>query len=170
MGAVAAPTAGFHFTDEIIKPLHAKGVSKYELTLHVGPGTFKPVQTDNIEEHTVDAEYAVISNDVAEEINAVKRTGGAITAVGTTSVRTLESAVDEKGVIHPIEKMVDLYIKPGYKFGVVEHLLTNFHLPKSSLLILVSAFAGRELMLEAYQKAIEQKFHFYSYGDAMLIL
>jgi len=170
MGAVAAPTAGFHFTDEIIKQLHAKGVSKYELTLHVGPGTFKPVQTDNIEEHTVDAEYAVISNDVAEEINAVKRTGGAITAVGTTSVRTLESAVDEKGVIHPIEKMVDLYIKPGYKFGVVEHLLTNFHLPKSSLLILVSAFAGRELMLEAYQKAIEQKFHFYSYGDAMLIL
>ncbi|UCD63238.1 MAG: tRNA preQ1(34) S-adenosylmethionine ribosyltransferase-isomerase QueA [Candidatus Zixiibacteriota bacterium] len=169
-GAVAAPTAGFHFTPRLLKQLRDKGVIDTQLTLHVGPGTFKPVQVDDIEEHTVDPEFAELSPEAAETINGVRRSGGRIFVVGTTSVRTLESAAMKNGDIVPFAGDVDLYIRPGHEFRFVDHLLTNFHLPKSSLLILVSAFAGRELILEAYRRAIENRFRFYSYGDAMLIL
>jgi len=169
-GAVAAPTAGFHFTPEILADLEAKGVNRVELTLHVGPGTFKPVMTDNVEDHFVDPEIAMLSPDAASTLNRTRDAGGRIVAVGTTSVRTLESAPISRGRVERFSGEVDLYIRPGYEFRLVDRLLTNFHLPKSSLLILVSAFAGRELILEAYRKAIAEKFRFYSYGDAMLIL
>lgn len=169
-GAVAAPTAGFHFTDEIIEKLKEVGVEIAELTLHVGPGTFKPVSVDNIEDHTVDPEYAVLSPETAEKINKARMSGNKVITVGTTSTRTLESAeIDIDGNLIPFERFVDLYIQPGYKFKVVDHLITNFHLPKSSLLILISAFAGRENVLEAYKTAIKEQYRFYSYGDAMLI-
>jgi S-adenosylmethionine:tRNA ribosyltransferase-isomerase len=169
-GAVAAPTAGFHFTPEIIDSLKGKGVTVVELTLHVGPGTFKPVQVQNIEQHTIDPEFAELPGDTARAVNGVRRSGGKIFAVGTTSVRTLESAPVKNDRIVPFTDQVSLYIRPGHCFRFVDHLLTNFHLPKSSLLILVSAFAGREEVLRAYQTAVAERFHFYSYGDAMLIL
>ncbi len=169
-GAVAAPTAGFHFTDAIIAMLKEIGVEIAELTLHVGPGTFKPVSVDNIEDHTVDPEYAVLSSVATDKINKARQNGNKIITVGTTSTRTLESAeIDKDSNLLPFEKFVDLYIQPGYKFRVVDHLITNFHLPKSSLLILISAFAGREQVLDAYALAIKEKYRFYSYGDAMLI-
>jgi len=170
VGAVAAPTAGFHFTPDVMSRLKDRGVRVAELTLHVGPGTFKPVQVREIEQHRVDPEFADLPGSAAELINDVRRQGGRLFVVGTTSVRTLESADDEGGHIKPFACEVDLYIRPGHRFRFVDHLLTNFHLPKSSLLILVSAFAGRELILEAYRKAIANNFRFYSYGDAMLIL
>lgn len=169
-GAVAAPTAGFHFTDEIVTKLKSKGVNFGEVTLHVGPGTFKPVSVDNIEEHFVDPEMACLPQATADLINRTKANGGRIFAVGTTSVRTIESAEIADGRIKPFEKFVDLYIQPGYNFSTIDCLLTNFHLPKSSLLILVSALAGRENILQAYNQAIAEQFRFYSYGDAMLIL
>ena len=170
VGAVAAPTAGFHFTPEIMASLSTKGIKKGEVTLHVGPGTFKPVNVEEIEHHIVDAEYAILPENTVKCINETRQAGGSIIAVGTTSCRTLESAeVSEAGLI-PFARMVDLYIKPGFTFNTVDHLLTNFHLPKSSLLILIAAFAGRELVMEAYQQAIKEKYRFYSYGDAMLIL
>jgi S-adenosylmethionine:tRNA ribosyltransferase-isomerase len=169
-GAVAAPTAGFHFTKPVIDKLKARGVKLIETTLHVGPGTFKPVQTDDIEQHYVDPEFAELKPQAARRINAVRAQGGKIYVVGTTSVRTLESAPFENNEIQPFAGFVDLYIKPGFEFKITDHLVTNFHLPKSSLMILVSAFAGREPILRAYQKAIEEQFRFYSYGDAMLIL
>jgi S-adenosylmethionine:tRNA ribosyltransferase-isomerase len=169
-GAVAAPTAGFHFTKPLLAKLQSKGVKLIEVCLHVGPGTFKPVKVDNIYEHVVDPEMATISPEAASEINSVRERGGKIVAVGTTSVRTLESAKISNGQIQPFSGMVDLYIKPGFRFRTVDHLITNFHLPKSSLLILVGALAGRERIMSAYHQAIEQRFRFYSYGDAMLIL
>ena len=169
-GAVAAPTAGFHFTRPILNELGEKGVETVELTLHVGPGTFKPIKTDNIDEHKVDPEYAELPPSAAEKLSAVKARGGRIVAVGTTSVRTLESAKIKDGEILPFAGMVDLYIKPGYKFRLVERLVTNFHLPQSSLLVLVSAFAGRETILRTYAEAVRKRYRFYSYGDAMLIL
>ena len=170
-GAVAAPTAGFHFTEEVLSELQDIGVETTELTLHVGPGTFKPVSVDNIKEHIVDPEFAVLSQKSADIINRTRKTGGSVFVVGTTSTRTLESAeIDSDGNIIPFEKFVDLYIQPGYKFKDVDHLITNFHLPKSSLLILISAFADREKILDTYQYAIENNLRFYSYGDAMLIL
>jgi S-adenosylmethionine:tRNA ribosyltransferase-isomerase len=170
VGAVAAPTAGFHFTGKLLSELDRSGVKKVELTLHVGPGTFKPIKTDSIEDHTVDPEFAEFNAGAAGAINSVREGGGSVFAVGTTSVRTLESAPLEKGGLQPFAGMVDLYIRPGYRFKVVDHLITNFHLPKSSLLVLVSAFAGRELILKAYREAIDRGYRFYSYGDAMLIL
>lgn len=170
LGAVAAPTAGFHFTDSIVDSLNKKGVTIGQVTLHVGPGTFKPVTAENIDDHIVDPEFAVLPQITADLINQTKKKGGKVIAVGTTSTRTLESAEIIDNQIQPLAQMVNLYIKPGYKFKIVDHLITNFHLPKSSLLILVSSFANRELILEAYQTAIAQKFRFYSYGDAMLIL
>ncbi len=170
VGAVAAPTAGFHFTPAVIDRIRDKGVHVAELTLHVGPGTFKPVQVENIEEHTIDPEFATLPPETADIINQVRKEGGRIYAVGTTSVRTLEAAPVRNGDLVAFEGEVDLYIKPGHQFRFVDHLLTNFHLPKSSLLILAAAFAGREQILSAYQKAVENKFRFYSYGDAMLIL
>ena len=169
-GAVAAPTAGFHFTRPILRALKDKGVKIVELTLHVGPGTFKPIQVKDIDRHTVDPEVAELSPEAAKTLNTVRETGGSVFACGTTSVRTLESAPIKKGEIQPFSGFVDLYTKPGYKYRVVDHLITNFHLPKSSLLVLVSAFAGRERILEAYGEAIKEEYRFYSYGDAMLIL
>lgn len=170
VGAVAAPTAGFHFTKLLLADLLEKGVKIINITLHVGPGTFKPVKVDDIENHTVDSEFAEITPGVASELNNIRSNGGNIFAVGTTSVRTLESAKIIDNAIQPFSGMVDLYIQPGYKFRVVNHLITNFHLPKSSLIILISAFAGRENIIEAYKSAIENEMRFYSYGDAMLIL
>ena len=169
-GAVAAPTAGFHFTESLLEQVSEKGVELVELTLHVGPGTFKPVQVDDIDAHTVDPEFAELSQSGADVINRVRRGGGKIFVVGTTSVRTLESAPVVDGKIAPFCGEVDLYIRPGHEFKFVDHMITNFHLPKSSLLILVSAFAGRESILNAYRQAIANQFRFYSYGDAMLIL
>ena len=169
-GAVAAPTAGFHFTNSLISKLRKTGIEFIELTLHVGPGTFRPIKTDSIDDHIVDPEWAELSQEAAAAINRVKKSGGRLFVVGTTSVRTLESARIRKGEVQPFSGMVDLYIKPGHRFHLVDHLITNFHLPKSSLLVLVSAFAGREKILEAYREAVEQEYHFYSYGDAMLIL
>ncbi len=170
VGAVAAPTAGFHFTGSLLDRLQNKGVERIELTLHVGPGTFKPVKCDKIEDHTVDPEFAELTPSAAKKIGRVRERGGAIFAVGTTSVRTLESAEIVNGELVPFAHLVDTYIRPGHTFRVVDHLITNFHLPKSSLLILVSAFAGRERVLEAYEAAIQSGYRFYSYGDAMLIL
>lgn len=170
VGAVAAPTAGFHFTRSLLNQVKAMGVSMIPLTLHVGPGTFKPVKSETIEEHIVDPEFAELSEQSASAINRVRKSGGRLFVVGTTSVRTLESAPEQSGSIEPFAGMVNLYIKPGFKFRWTEHLITNFHLPKSSLLILVSAFAGRERILSAYEEAIAGRYRFYSYGDAMLIL
>lgn len=170
VGAVAAPTAGFHFTRGLIEKLEQAGVEVVRLTLHVGPGTFKPITASNIEGHVVDPEFAELDEIAAKQLSQVRDRGGAIFAVGTTSVRTMESARIERGEVLPFAKMVDLYIRPGYRFQLVDHLITNFHLPKSSLLVLVSAFAGRERVLAAYAEAIERRYRFYSYGDAMLML
>ncbi len=168
--AVAAPTAGLHFTNRLINKIEAKGIKIIPITLHVGYGTFRTVKVDDINEHTIDPEYAEISKTSAKTINAIRKKGGKIFAVGTTSVRTLESAeiVDDK--VQPMAKHVELYIKPGFQFRIVNHLITNFHLPKSSLVIMISAFAGREQILKAYKIAVEKNYRFYSYGDSMLIL
>ncbi len=167
--SVAAPTAGLHFTDKILEKIKEKGIKIIPVTLHVGYGTFKTVKCDQIENHTVDPEFAEITKSAAKAINRIKADGGKIVAVGTTSVRTLESAPVIDGEIQPFSDYVDLYIHPGYEFKVVDELITNFHLPKSSLIILVSAFAGREKILEAYKEAVEKKYRFYSYGDCMII-
>jgi S-adenosylmethionine:tRNA ribosyltransferase-isomerase len=168
--AVAAPTAGLHFTKSLLSEIKKRGVTVIELTLHVGPGTFKPIKTERIEDHRVDPEFAELSAIAADDLNRVRKNGGKIIAVGTTSVRTLEAAPITGGVIAPFAGLVDLFIRPGFEFKVVDRLVTNFHLPQSSLLVLVAAFAGRERVLEAYREAVEQKYRFYSYGDAMLIL
>ncbi|MEW5923832.1 MAG: tRNA preQ1(34) S-adenosylmethionine ribosyltransferase-isomerase QueA [Candidatus Zixiibacteriota bacterium] len=168
--AVAAPTAGLHFTNRTISRIKNKGVDIIPITLHVGYGTFKTVKVDDIDAHSVDAEFAEISKEAADRINKIRANGGKIFAVGTTSVRTLESATLVDGLVQPYTGYVDLYIKPGHDFKLVDHLITNFHLPKSSLIILVSAFAGREKILEAYNLAVREGYRFYSYGDCMLIL
>lgn len=168
--AVAAPTAGFHFTHRLLQGLIKEGVRVAAVTLHVGPGTFKPIKSSQIEGHTVDPEYAELNGESAQIINEAKANGKRIFAVGTTSVRTLESAPMINGRINPFAGEVSLYIKPGFAFRVVDCLITNFHLPKSSLLVLVSAMAGRENVLAAYRYAIENRYLFYSYGDSMLIL
>jgi len=170
VGAVAAPTAGFHFTRSLLRQIDSMGVKTVPLTLHVGPGTFKPVKREMIEDHIVDPEFAELSMSAAAALNRVRESGGRLFVVGTTSVRTLESAPFTGGKIQPFSGMVDLYIRPGFKFRMTDHMITNFHLPKSSLLILVSAFAGRERILSAYETAIAERYRFYSYGDAMLIL
>ena len=169
-GAVAAPTAGFHFTRKLLDQIAANGVKVCEITLHVGPGTFKPITADVIEDHRVDPEFAELPDSVAETLSQVRREGGRIFAVGTTSVRTLESARIVDNRIQPLGEMVNLYIQPGHSFQLVDHMITNFHIPKSSLLVLVSAFAGREKILEAYAEAVRREYRFYSYGDATLIL
>jgi len=168
-GSIAAPTAGLHFDDALVATLGAAGIAQTAVTLHVGYGTFKPVKVEEIAEHRVDAERYEVSADTAAAIAAARSTGGRIVAVGTTTTRALESAARETGVVVPGAGMTDLCILPGHQFSVVDVLLTNFHLPKSSLLLLVSAFAGRELVLAAYEDAIRRGFTFYSYGDAMLI-
>jgi len=169
-GAVAAPTAGLHFTPEIDAALAARGVACAYLTLHVGPGTFRPIKTERLSEHRMDEEYYIVPEETAAAVNAAKQEGRRVITVGTTSTRALESVTDESGCVHPGQGWTDCFITPGYRFRAIDGLLTNFHLPRSSLLALVSALAGRERIIEAYKEAVAEKYRFYSYGDAMLIL
>ncbi len=169
-GSAAAPTAGLHFTPRLLEELQAKGVKIAYVTLHVGLDTFAPVTEDNPEEHVIHTEWCELTQETADLINQTKQAGGRVIAVGTTSVRTLESAAMGQNAILPHVGPTSLYILPGYEFKVVDALITNFHLPKSTLLMLVSAFAGREKILETYQTAIKEGYRFYSFGDAMLIL
>jgi S-adenosylmethionine:tRNA ribosyltransferase-isomerase len=169
-GSVAAPTAGLHFTPAVFDALAARGIAWTEIVLHVGPGTFLPVRAEQVEDHRLPPEPYVVPPDAAEAIAAARARGSRVVAVGTTSVRTLESAADSSGQVRPGSGATDLVIVPGYRFRVVDALLTNFHLPRSSLLLLVSAFAGRERVLGAYAAALSAGYRFYSYGDAMLVL
>lgn len=169
-GAVAAPTAGLHFTEAVFARIKAKNIKMLELTLHVGLGTFQPVRTEDVEKHHLHTEEFEITREAAQQINETKMSGGKVVAVGTTSVRAIESSVDANGRIFPRSGSTDIFIYPGYKFRVVDALVTNFHLPRSTLLMLVSAFAGREFIMEAYDEAVKRKYRFYSYGDSMLIL
>lgn len=168
-GSVAAPTAGLHFTPELISTLKNRGIETVEITLHVGAGTFKPITADSIHEHPMHSEIYEISEDAAETINRLKSEGKKLISVGTTSTRTLESAADAEGRVVAGSRSTDLMISPGYDWKIVDALITNFHLPKSSLLCLVSALTGREALLQHYRVAVEQHYHFYSYGDAMFI-
>ena len=168
-GAVAAPTAGLHFTPELFEKLEARGVSKHFVTLHVGAGTFLPVKVDDTKDHKMHSEWGVVSAETADALNAVRSNGGRIVSVGTTSLRLLESAADEAGLVQPWSGATDIFITPGYSFRAVDLLMTNFHLPKSTLFMLVSAFAGSDEMREAYRHAIENDFRFYSYGDSSLL-
>jgi S-adenosylmethionine:tRNA ribosyltransferase-isomerase len=169
IGAVAAPTAGLHFTDDLISSLKEKKVAFASVTLHVGYGTFAPVRAQDIREHNIHAEYVTVPKATADKINATIDNGGRIWAVGTTSVRALEFAADASGIVHEKSGWCDLYIYPGYKFKIVRNLVTNFHLPGSSLLFLVSALIGREELLRCYKHAVAEGYRFFSYGDAMLI-
>ena len=168
-GSAAAPTAGLHFTDELLARIKAKGVGYGEVTLHVGLGTFRPVKVDRIEEHLMHGEYFHISDEVAEEINRRRAAGGRIIAVGTTSARVLESVGDENGIVHAIDGETSIFIYPGYKFKATDALITNFHLPESTLIMLVSALAGKENVMNAYEVAVNEKYRFFSFGDAMFI-
>jgi S-adenosylmethionine:tRNA ribosyltransferase-isomerase len=169
-GAIAAPTAGLHFTSQVLEELKERGASLAEVTLHVGYGTFEPVRVLDLNEHRVAPERSVISPETAAIINETRASGGRILAVGTTTTRALESAVSEEGRIEAGARLAQLTITPGYKFRAVDALLTNFHLPRSSLLVLVSSFAGRDLVLAAYRHAVAARYRFYSYGDCMLII
>jgi S-adenosylmethionine:tRNA ribosyltransferase-isomerase len=169
-GAIAAPTAGLHFTEELFGRLNASGINFATVTLHVGPGTFKPVTTEQIEDHEMGAERLTISEEAAKAIQETKRAGGRIVAVGTTVVRTLETIGKEKGEIVPMSGESRLFITPGFQFNFVDVLMTNFHLPRTTLLMLVSAFAGIEPIRSAYEEAVKERYRFYSYGDAMLIV
>jgi S-adenosylmethionine:tRNA ribosyltransferase-isomerase len=169
-GAVAAPTAGLHFTDELLGRLKNKGVTFATVTLHVGPGTFQPVRVDLIAEHRMLSEQYELSSEAAEAVNLAKTEGRRVVAVGTTSVRTLETAALGDGTVNPGAGSSELFIYPGYRFKITDGIITNFHLPKSTLLMLVSAFAGRERVHSAYKTAVAETYRFYSYGDAMLIL
>jgi len=168
-GAVAAPTAGLHFTDALFASLDARGVSRHFVTLHVGAGTFLPVKVDDTAEHLMHSEIGHVSGETAEALNAVHARGGRVVSVGTTSLRLLESATDEDGTIKAWSGPTDIFITPGYKFRAVDILMTNFHLPRSTLFMLVSAFSGFETMHAAYRHAIDDKYRFYSYGDASLL-
>lgn len=167
-GAVAAPTAGLHFDDQLLKQIQALDVQIVYLTLHVGAGTFQPVRVDNIDDHQMHFEWMEISQLACDTINDARAAGGRVIAVGSTSMRSLESAWSE-GKLHPMSKETNLFITPGYQFKAVDLMLTNFHLPKSSLMMLVSAFAGHAFTMHAYQEAVEKQYRFFSYGDAMLI-
>lgn len=169
-GSVAAPTAGLHFTPALMAGLSEQGIAMAPLTLHVGAGTFLPVSAEDTSGHVMHAEHAVLDSAVAARLNAAHAAGGRICAVGTTSLRTLESAADEQGVIHPFESDTSIFITPGYRFRAVDLLVTNFHLPKSTLFMLVSAFMGLDVMQAAYAEAIRQEYRFYSYGDACLLI
>lgn len=168
-GAVAAPTAGLHFTPDLFKRLDEKGIERLFVTLHVGGGTFLPVKVDDTDNHKMHAEFGVLTKEVADKINAYKKQGRRIISVGTTSLRLLESATDENGVIHPFETETSIFITPGYKFKMIDAMFTNFHLSGSTLFMLVCAFAGIDTMKKAYGYAIENKYRFFSYGDACLI-
>jgi len=169
-GSVAAPTAGLHFTAEVLDALRARGVARAEVLLHVGAGTFKPVEVDDPAEHLMHEEWYSVSTETAELINTRRASGGKTWAVGTTSVRTLESAASPDGMVHPGERETRIFIRPPYTFRAVDHLLTNFHLPRSTLIMLVAAFAGYDLTMHAYRTAVEQGYRFYSYGDAMVVI
>jgi S-adenosylmethionine:tRNA ribosyltransferase-isomerase len=169
-GSVAAPTAGLHFNKKTLDELKKKRVKVAEVTLHVGPGTFRPVRSENLEKHKMESEVFSITGETASVINETKKTGGNVLAVGTTTTRVLETTASKKGKLTEKEGRTDLFIYPPYKFKIVDHLLTNFHLPGSTLIMLVSAFASREMILKSYREAIKEKYRFYSYGDAMLIL
>lgn len=170
LGSSAAPTAGLHFTEELLKEISKKGIEIAKVTLHVGIGTFRPVKVENIEEHKMHSEHFYIKQEEAEKINNAKRSGKRVIAVGTTSCRVLESVANDDGYVEEIEKDTSIFIYPGYRFKCIDALVTNFHLPESTLLMLVSALAGREYILKAYNKAVEDGYKFFSFGDAMLIM
>lgn len=169
-GSAAAPTAGLHFTPELLEKIRQKGVAIAPVMLHVGLGTFRPVKTEKIADHVMHTEFITVTGETADLINARRAAGGRVVAVGTTSCRTLESAADENGIIHPVCGDTGIFIYPGYRFRAVDALITNFHLPESTLLMLVSAFYDREHVMEAYRTAVACKYRFFSFGDAMLIL
>lgn len=168
-GSAAAPTAGLHFTNELLEAIRKKGVQTVFVTLHVGLGTFRPVKTENVEEHTMHSEYYILSAEAADAINETKRSGGRVIAVGTTSNRILETVANEEGYVSPTTGYTDIFIYPGYRFKCVDALITNFHLPKSTLIMLVSAFAGRDFIMRAYHEAVDREYRFFSFGDAMFI-
>ena len=169
-GAAAAPTAGLHFDEHMLGLLNAKGVDNAFVTLHVGAGTFQPMRVDNIEEHVMHSELITVGSDVCQQINDTRAAGGRVIAIGTTVVRALETAANDNGELEPVETDTDIFIYPGYRFRVIDALLTNFHLPESTLLMLVCAFAGKTNVLNAYHHAVKQRYRFFSYGDAMFIL
>lgn len=168
-GSAAAPTAGLHFTEELLEKIKEKGVEIANVTLHVGIGTFRPVKVEKIEEHHMHSEHYYIKKEDAEKINNAKKNGGRIISVGTTSCRVLESIADENGFVKETEGDTSIFIYPGYKFKCIDALITNFHLPESTLLMLVSALAGKDYIMKAYKEAVEQKYRFFSFGDAMFI-
>ena len=169
-GAIAAPTAGLHFTEELFRRLREAGINMATVTLHVGPGTFKPVTTEKIEDHQMGAEIFHVGEETAQAITETKRTGGRVVAIGTTVARTLETVMKENGKMMPLSGESRLFIAPGFEFKIVDALMTNFHLPKTTLLMLVSAFAGIDSIRLVYEEAVNERYRFYSYGDAMLIL
>jgi len=169
-GSAAAPTAGLHFTPELLEIIKAKGVKVAEVTLHVGLGTFRPVKEENILDHKMHKEYIEVTQEAADKINNVRKKGGRVIAVGTTSCRTLESVADENRVIHAYSGDTGIFIYPGYTFKGIDALITNFHLPQSTLLMLISAFAGYDNAMNAYREAVEKQYRFFSFGDAMLII
>ena len=168
-GSAAAPTAGLHFTEELLEQIQAKGVKIARVTLHVGLGTFRPVKVEDVTEHHMHTEFYHVSEEAADIINETKKQGGRVICVGTTSCRTIESAADDQGIVHATEGDTDIFIYPGYQFKVLDCLITNFHLPESTLLMLVSALAGKENIMAAYREAVEMRYRFFSFGDAMLI-
>ena len=168
-GSAAAPTAGLHFTEELLEKVKEKGVDIAKVTLHVGIGTFRPVKVENVEDHSMHSEHFYIKKEEAEKINKAKETGHRVIAVGTTSCRVLESVADENGKVKEIEADTNIFIYPGYKFKCIDSLITNFHLPESTLIMLVSSLAGKDFVLRAYKEAVDQKYKFFSFGDAMII-
>ena len=168
-GSAAAPTAGLHFTEELLEQIQAKGVKIARVTLHVGLGTFRPVKVEDVTEHHMHTEFYHVSEEAADIINETKKQGGRVICVGTTSCRTIESAADDHGIVHATEGDTDIFIYPGYQFKVLDCLITNFHLPESTLLMLVSALAGKENIMAAYREAVEMRYRFFSFGDAMFI-
>ena len=169
-GSAAAPTAGLHFTEELLDKIRAKGVSIANVTLHVGIGTFRPVKVENVEEHKMHSEDFYIKEEDVQKINIAKQSGHKVIACGTTSCRVLESIADENGLVKAVEGDTDIFIYPGYKFKCVDCLITNFHLPESTLIMLVSTLAGKDFIMQAYDEAVKQRYKFFSFGDAMLIL
>ena len=168
-GSAAAPTAGLHFTNELLEEVQALGVNIAHVTLHVGLGTFRPVKVDDVESHHMHSEFYVVEEDQAELINTTKKNGGRVISVGTTSCRTLESASSEDGTLHAGSGWTEIFIYPGYRFKMIDGLITNFHLPESTLLMLVSALAGKEKIMHAYEEAVKERYRFFSFGDAMFI-
>lgn len=168
-GSAAAPTAGLHFTNELLQQIQDMGVNIAHVTLHVGLGTFRPVKVDDVENHHMHSEFYVVEEDQAKLINDTKKNGGRVISVGTTSCRTLESATDENGILQAKSGWTEIFIYPGYKFKMIDALITNFHLPESTLLMLVSALAGKEHIMKAYEEAVKERYRFFSFGDAMII-